>query len=266
MAAGLTGAHPSAPVWSDREARFYAAAIDGSDYAPAAAATLRSLLGEPGGEGGGGVLDIGAGAGQPVAAWLPASARWTAVEPNRYLRARLGRLARTTHPGLLPVDATWEVLHRLRLPPHEVALAANTGGPFSSPRELLASMRAHARRAVAWIVPAQRGPRRWCLAGALPPGLHGEDERPAASLLLDALGPGDRPVRSALFRWTFRARFPDLAAAGAHCAARLGWPEGDPRRVALGAHLAETARRLAGGGVEISAPKLSALLVWDAGR
>lgn len=164
------------------------------------------------------------------------------------------------------MDATWEGLHRLLLPPHGVALAANAGGPLSSPRELLALMRANATRAVAWIVPAQRGPRRWCLAGALPPGLHGEDERPAAPVVLDALGPRDRPARSALFAWTFRARFPDLAAAGAHCAARLGWPEGDPRRLALGAHLAETARRHAGGGVEISAPKLSALLVWDAGR
>lgn len=251
------GASP-APVWPDRDARSYAEALEGSYYALAAAAALRSLLDVPGS-----LLDIGAGAGHPVRAWLPPSARWTAVEPNRYLRARLGRLSRTTHPGLRPLASTWEALAGLGLPPHEVALAANTGGPLSAPRALLASMRANATRAVAWVVPAQRGPRRWCLAGALPPALHGEDERPAVYSVLEALGPADRPDRHAVFSWTFRARFPDLAAAGAHCAARLGWPEGDPRRLALGAHLAATARRFPCGGVELAAPKRSALLVWN---
>ena len=137
----------------------------------------------------------------------------TAVEPNRYLRARLGRLSRTTHPGLRPVAATWEAMAGLGLPPHEVSLAANIGGPFSAPRDLLAAMRALTTRAVAWIVPAQRGPRRWCLAGALPPELHGEEERPGVSLVLEALGPAAGPDRQALFPWTFRARFADAEAA-----------------------------------------------------
>jgi hypothetical protein len=39
------------------------------------------------------LLDIGAGAGHAVREWLPPASPWTALEPNRYLRARLGRLA-----------------------------------------------------------------------------------------------------------------------------------------------------------------------------
>lgn len=227
---------------------------------PAAAGALRALLGTPGS-----LLDVGAGAGHPAAAWLPPSARWTAVEPNRYLRARLGRLSRAARPELRPVAATWEAMAGLGLPPHEVSLAANMGGPFSAPRDLLAAMRRLATRAVAWIVPAQRGPRRWCLAGALPPELHGEEERPRVSLVLEALGPAAAPGRGALFPWTFRARFADAGAAEAHCAAQLRLPPDDRRRGELHRHLAAALRPLPDGGVELAAPKLSALLVWDLG-
>jgi hypothetical protein len=129
----LTASPPMVPLWSDRAARFYASALDRSDYAPAAAAALREMLGTPGS-----LLDIGAGAGQPVAAWLPPDTTWTAVEPSRYLRARLGRLWRTAWPALRPLNATWESLPRLALPPHEVALAANIGGPLTAPQPLLA--------------------------------------------------------------------------------------------------------------------------------
>lgn len=252
-AAGQAGA-----VWPDHAARFYAAALDRSDYAAAAAAAFRGLLGTPAS-----LLDIGAGAGQPVAAWLPGAARWTALEPNRYLRARLGRLARTTHPRLQPVAARWEALPGLALPLHAVALAANIGGPLSAPQPLLALMRARATGAVAWIVPAQRGPRRWCLSGALPAALHGEDERPGLALVLEGLGSAARPDRSAVFPWTFRARFRDAGAALAHCAAQLALVPEAPCHEALAAHLGASLRPLPEGGVELAAPKLSALLVWD---
>ncbi|MFC7540376.1 hypothetical protein ACFQU2_14120 [Siccirubricoccus deserti] len=245
-------------VWPDHAARFYAAALDRSDYAAAAAAALRGLLGIPAS-----LLDIGAGAGQPVAGWLPATAHWTALEPNRYLRARLGRLARTTHPRLRPLAAPWEALPGLGLPRHGVALAANIAGPMAEPHPLLALMRRYASGAVAWIVPAQRGPRRWCLSGALPAALHGEDEQPAVALVLERLGAVARPDRSAVFPWTFRARFADAGAAIAHCAAQLALAPDAPCHAALAAHLDTILRPLPEGGVELAAPKLSALLAWD---
>lgn len=245
-------------IWPDRAARFYAGALDRSDYTAAAATALRGLLGTPDS-----LLDIGAGDGQPVAAWLPATSHWTALEPNRYLRARLGRLARTTHPLLRPLAAPWEALPGLGLQRHAVALAANTAGPQSVPHPLLALMRSQATSAVAWIVPSQRGPRRWCLSGALPATLHGEDERPAVSLVLERLGVAARPDRSGEFSWTFRARFPDAAAAHAHCAAQLALAPDAACHAVLAAHLESVLAPLPEGGVELAAPKLSTVLVWD---
>jgi hypothetical protein len=259
MSRPLADAAAAAPViWPDRAARFYAAALDGSDYGAAIGAALRRALPAPRS-----LLDLGAGAGHPVLGWLPPDAGWTALEPSRYLRARLGRLARRGHPGLLPLDARWQEVAALHLPRHNIAFCANIGGTLEAPRELLALMRAHARRALAWVVPAQRGPRRWCLAGALPAALHGEDTRPGLSGVLEALGPAQAPTASVLVPWTFRARFAGLDAAVAHCMAQLAPPPEAACRAAIAAHLAATAARLPCGGVELAAPKLSALLIWN---
>ncbi len=247
------------PIWSDRAARFHARAMDRSDYGPTAAAALRDALGVPAS-----LLDIGAGAGHPVLLWLPPDAPWFAVEPNRFLRAHLGRLSRTTHPGLHPLDALWRDLPALDLPPVAVALAANIGGPLEAPRDLLRLMRAAATRQIAWIVPAQRGPKRWCLSGALPASLHGEDETPAVARILAALGPDDAPDRMAAFAWTFTARFVDAAAAHAHCAAQLALAPDDPRHAPLAAHLARALTPTPDGALELAAPKRSAILVWNA--
>lgn len=253
--AGAKGAE----VWPDSAARFYAEALDGSDYGAAATGALAGAFGAAPES----LLDVGAGAGHPVCGWVAPAARWTALEPSRYLRARLGRLRRTSHPGLRPLDARWQDLPRLGLAPHEIAFAANIGAPLQAPAALLGLMRARARRAVVWIVPAQRGPRRWCLAGALPAVLHGEEERPGLELVLKALGPAHRPDRMALFPWAFTARFRDRTAAFDHCAAQLRLGPADPRRAALATHLDGALRPASGGGVALSAPKLSGLLVWD---
>lgn len=234
-------------VWSDRAARFYARALDRSDYGAAIATALRGEAPES-------LLDIGAGAGHPVLPWLPDTATWTALEPNRYLRARLGRLRRT---DLRALDARWEDLPELGLAPHHWAFAANIGGTLQAPRTLLGHMRALARGRVAWVVPAQQGPRRWCLAGALPAALHGEDETPALRGVLAALGP-DQPHDIRLAPWTFRARFDGLDAAIAYCAGQLTLPP-----AACRAAVEAAAQPLPCGGVELAAPKVSALLLWN---
>lgn len=237
-------------VWPDHAARFYAQALDRSDYGAAIAGALRGEAPES-------LLDIGAGAGHPVLPWLPATAAWTALEPNRYLRARLGRLRRTGRPALRPLNACWEALPELGLAPHHWAFAANIGGTLQAPRTLLGHMRALARARVAWVVPAQHGPRRWCLAGALPATLHVEDETPALRGVLAALGP-DQPHDIRLAPWTFRARFDGLDAATRYCAAQLSRPD-----AACRAAVEAAARPLPCGGVELAAPKVSALLLWN---
>lgn len=255
--AGLTAGRQPAPedpraaIWSDAEARLYAEALDGSDYGQRIGAALATALPAPTS-----LLDLGAGAGHPVQRWLPPQAHWTALEPNAYLR---GRLLAHRRPLMRVLDALWQEVPQLGLPPHDIAFCANISGPLEAPRALLGLMRAHATRAVAWVVPAQRGPRRWCLAGALPAALHGECEEPAVEQVRAALGPNQQPSRQALIPWTFHARFASLAAAAAYCATRL--PE--VPQAAIAAHLAATAEPLAGGAARLRAPKLSALLIWD---
>jgi len=245
-----------APVWGDRPARFYAEALDHSDYGSAVAAAIGPAAPDR-------LLDIGAGAGHPVASWLPRASGWTAIEPNRYLRARLGRLARREQRPLTAHGAGWEGLEALGLAPHAWAWAANIGATQTHPHALLRLMRGLARERVVWLVPAQRGPRRWCLAGALPARLHGESERPGVEHVLDALGPALAPDRLLTAAWTFRARFADMGAAAAHCCAQLALPGDAACREAVAELLTHTATRLPGGGVELAAPKLSALLIWD---
>jgi hypothetical protein len=255
MPDALALARPPA-IWGDRPARFYATALDRSDYGGAVARALGPVAPES-------LLDIGAGAGHPVAPWLPRTSRWTAIEPNRYLRARLGRLARREQRPLTVRDATWEALPALDLPRHAWAWAANIGATQTHPHALLRRMRGLARERVVWLVPAQRGPRRWCLAGALPARLHGESERPGVEHVLDALGPSEAPDRVLSAAWTFRARFADMASAVAHCCTQLALPDDAACREAVAEVLNHTAARLPCGGVELAAPKLSALLIWE---
>ncbi|MDB5380145.1 MAG: Methyltransferase type 11 [Rubritepida sp.] len=244
------------PIWPDRAARFYAHGMDRSDYGAQAASALLAALGRPAS-----LLDLGAGAGHPALGWVAPESPWFAVEPSRYLRARLGRLSRTSHPGLRPIDAQWQELPPI--PRVEMALAANTSGPLEAAEQLLGLMRFCATRAIAWIVPAQRGPKRWCLSGALPAPLHREEEKPAVAAVLAALGPQRQPNRSALFPWSFSARFETREEAFAHCATQLRFTSEDERHDALREHLRTALKPLAEGGLELSAPKLSALLIWD---
>jgi len=247
---------PSPEVWPDRAAHFYARTLDRSDYGAAIAGVLSGAAPAS-------LLDIGAGAGHPVASWLPASSVWTALEPNRYLRARLGRLGRAEARPLRALNATWQALPQLAPPRHDWSWAANIGATLTHPRALLAMMRGLARERVVWLVPAQRGPRRWCLAGALPAALHGESETPGLERVLEALGAAQAPDAVLHASWSFRAAFASLEAGIDHCAERLALAPDARCRSAIAEHLAATATPLPGGGVELVAPKHSALLIWD---
>lgn len=242
--------------WPGPAARFYAHALDRSDYGAAVAHALRGAAPAS-------LLDIGAGAGHPVSPWLPRASPWTAIEPNRYLRARLGRLARDEGRPITAQDAHWETLPALGLAPHAWAWAANISATQTHPQALLGRMRGLARERVVWLVPAQPGPRRWCLSGALPAALHGEDETPGLDLVLAGLGAAHAPQRILTAPWTFSARFADIGAAVAHCASQLSLPPDSPRRAAIAEFLAGAVTRLPEGGVELAAPKLSAILIWD---
>ncbi len=240
---------PSA-VWPDAAAAFFAAGLDRSDYAATVGRALRRALAPVTA-----LLDIGAGSGVLGQAMLQPGSRWTAVEPSLHMRARLENTAGLVRPRV--IDAGWEDLPALAR--HDVVLCANIPGLTDRPRALLEICRPLARRAIAWVVPAQAGPRGPCLAGLLPPHLHGEDETPGVDLTLAALAPGDRPGRRVDIDWTFRALFPDRAAARRYFTDHYGDRLGGEAE--LDAVLAPQLKAVA-GGLQAEARKRSAILIW----
>lgn len=243
-------------VWPDAEARFFAEGLDRSDYVQAVGGTLRAALGPAAS-----LLDIGAGSGVLGRHLLADGGRWTALEPSRYMRARLGRIARRDGLALACLDARWEDLPTLGLAPHRLALCANVGGSTveGDPRRLLAAARPLAGT-IAWVVSAQRGPRTFCLSGFLPDDLHGLDTRPGYQLTLARLDRAEQPDCILFADWRFRAVFADRDAARAHFRHRLG-PIDAGRLRRLDDHLDACLVPVA-DGIAAEAPKRSAILIW----
>ncbi len=227
----------------------YAAGIDTSDYVTRVAPLISQSVGDVGD-----LLDIGAGGGQLGQALRVPGRRWTAIEPSSSMRARLARLHDPPHL----VAAGWDAAD---VPGgvHDTVLAANIAAPLQEPNALLARCLAWARRTVAWVVPAQHGPRGMCFAGCLPAAWHGEDETPGIEVVLRGLAPSAQPRAIAYAEWTFSGVVADLEELAIYLADRLGWPEN--RRAEMTAHLARQAKRDP-GGYRLEIPRKSAVLAW----
>lgn len=240
-------------VWSDEEARFYADALTTSDYAEKVGSALRELIGAPSS-----LLDVGAGSGVIGRALMGASGRWTAVEPNAYLASLLER-----GPGCRPyhvIRDLWQNLDRHGRLVHDVVLAANMGGPMDDAAAFVDAMRPRAWTSFCWTVPAQHGPRRYCLSGFLPSELHGEDETPGHKIVLDRLGARLAPDSMTFVEWTFRALFPDAEVAEEHFARQFSLRH-PRRRKELRAWVDGRLERV-GSRWAAAVPKVTAVLLW----
>lgn len=201
--------------WGDAEAAWYANAIAATDYASAVLPCLPGPWDD--------LLDVGAGSGVLAAALLRHGARWRAVEPQALMRQRLRQVAEslTDRAVVLELhDCCWEAL--VPAVRAEVLLAANLGATHHAAAAFFDAMRCRWRRAMYWVVPAQPGPSTFCLAGFLPPELHGAEMQPAYERTLAQLGAARAPDRIAYADWRFDARFTDAEAAAGHCLDRLG--------------------------------------------
>ncbi len=241
------------PVWPDEDARFFAEGLARSDYVARVGGALAGMLGPSAS-----LLDVGAGDGTLGRRLLTPGARWTAIEPNGFMGRQLAVAMAGRSDGIGRVTAaSWQDALPAQ-PAHDVVLAANTSGPWEDAAGFLDLCRARATRAVAWVVPAQRGPRRWCLGGFLPAALHGEDERPGVEIVAQALGAARLPEATVLVDWSYRYRFAAREDAFAHFRRHLADPALEP---ALRRHLDAMLMRI-GDGWLAEAPKRSALLVW----
>lgn len=205
------------------------------------------------------MLDVGAGDGRFARTLTHRGAGVDAVEPcaamRRRLVARLGCARR-----LRLHDCSWE-----RLPPgrFDLGFAANIGAFKSDPLGLHARMRARCRRIV-WVVPAQSGPSSFCLSGLAARHLPDGDAPPLYLGVLRRLGARRAPARVILREWTFVRRFGSLQAAET---AMTGWISAAGGRAGteeVKRLVAAHTRPASGGGVTLSCPKASAILIWTA--
>lgn len=247
-------------AWDDREADFYADCIGRSDYAR----TVGSLLETAGFRNLASVIDIGAGDGTLSIPALHQGGTLTAIEPQPAMGRRLSsRCAGRVRLGLL--EARWQQVLGT-LPRHEAVFAANIPGLTASSDRLYDAARPRWRTVMAWVVPAQKGPRSFCLAGLLPQHLHGGDETPGVALTLTSLGRQRAPDSVTTVPWTFRAIFQNHDDARAHVRRRMGLTPGDPRIRDVDEALEGRLRTLADGRVEALVPKVSAVLIWRGSR
>lgn len=228
----------------------YASGIDTSDYAAKVAPLLREAVGRFGH-----FLDIGAGGGQLGRTLRDPGCHWTAIEPAPVMQARL---AVPDGPSRI-IACDWQ--EATGVGRFDTVLAANMPAPLQAPLPFLARCREWSAGPVAWVVPAQNGPRGLCLAGCLPAEWHGEDETPGVDIVLAALGDAHRPDGIRLADWTFSLVVADIGAVAAYLADRLGWPEADERRPALAARLQRQAVT-DGHGHRLDVPRRSAILTW----
>lgn len=248
------GVRPSR--WDDGQARFYAETIESSDYVERLAPSLGPRWDD--------FLDVGAGSGALGGRLANAGSRWQAVEPQPAMQALLEQqrpflAARGVTLALHP--CTWQ-----DLPAPACArqlLAANLAATHHEAGEFFDAMVGRWQDAMHWVVAAQAGPSTFCLAGFLPPELHGADTRPAFERTLEQLGPTREPDDIRFSDWQCRFLFADLHAAQLHFLDRLVLAPDTARAVDVCRFVTRHAS-LTAGGVEISCTKRSAVMTWRA--
>lgn len=249
-----TGVRPSR--WDDGQARFYAETIESSDYVDRVA----PLLGPPWKD----FVDVGAGSGALGARLVGDGGRWAAVDPQPSMRALLQqqRMRLSARDATLEIHAcTWQDLPAdLRA---RRLLAANLGATHHEAGVFFDAMAGRWQDAMFWVVAAQAGPSTFCLAGFLPPELHGSDTQPGFERTLDQLGPGRAPDDIRFADWRCRFVFADLPAAQAYFLNRLALASdtAKAREVCrfVGRYAVPTA-----AGIEVSCAKRCAFMRWQA--
>lgn len=251
--------HRSIPtVWNDRDAAFYSEHLAASNYVERVGGRLLAELGPQQD-----LLDIGAGSGILGRHLLAPGAQWTAVEPNAYMRGCIQRLAAQAPSVELNLhNSLWQDLGKLDLVPADTLLCANIPVADGQAETFLQQIRPLAKRTLVWNLPAQEGPRTYCLSGFLPAQLHRSDMTPGYQLTLDELSPGAQPNHILFTDWAFSTLFATPEAALMHFREKLGALDG----AALGLlerHLQDHLQATPGGWLA-SAPKRAASLIWQA--
>ena len=238
----------------EAQARLYLDLLAESDYAERLAPVVGSDYHD--------VLDIGAGNGALTRRCLARPSRWLAIEPN----AAMGEALAALRPALaaLGVDLAHLPLRWEELPDALVAetvFAFNLGATHHESDALFDQLAGRCRREMIWVVPAQRGPSTFCLAGFLPPELHGGEMTPAYERTLARLAAEQQPNGIDFVDWTCRLSFSSRAAAAEHFLERLDLHADSAQGRAVLDYL-DTHLAADDAAVRITCAKRSAVLYW----
>lgn len=245
-------------VWPDREAAFYAEHLAASNYVERVGGRLLELLG-PQQQ----LLDIGAGSGILGRHLLMPCGQWTVVEPNAFMRSSIEQLAAQAPSVELRLhNGLWQDLPNLPLTPTTTVLCANIPVADGQALAFVQQVRPLATRTLVWNLPAQEGPRTYCLSGFLPPQLHRSDMTPGYQLTLAELPDRWQPDQIHFTDWAFSTLFASPDAALMHFMEKLGALDGAAQGL-LERHLQDNLQKVPGGWLA-SAPKRAASLIWHA--
>lgn len=242
------------PLSPEAQARLYLEILEESDYAE----RLAPVVGGDHRD----VLDIGAGNGALSRRCLARPARWLAVEPNVAMGEALARLRpQLARDGvdLAHLATTWQGLPESFCA--ESVFAFNLGATHHEADALFDDLAERCRREMVWVVPAQYGPSTFCLAGFLPPELHGADTGPAFERTLAALAREQQPQAIDFVDWQCRLTFKSRELVVRHFLERLELASDSAHGRAVADYLDY---RLGPGGEEarIVCAKRSAVLRW----
>lgn len=205
------------------------------------------------------ILEIGPGDGGLSRYLWPDKASYQAIEIDphmvRSLRQRL-----TKHPEINSriIEGDWQSIDWQSIPAVDTGFAANTHGLTDGAATLWQQFRKICRKRIIWIVPAQKAPRSWCLAGIFPQKIHGLPEKPGVETTFEKLeGIAPKPLVQT-FDWQFQQQFPSREAAKTFIQDKLESCEESAWLPFLEENL-----KPSNGGWIASAPKRSALLIWD---
>lgn len=245
----------SAAAGNERaQARFYLEMIAQSDYARQLAPVVGQNFSD--------VLDVGAGGGHLTRQCLTAGAKWLAIEPSRIMGEALAKQRSSLLKSgihLTHLSLPWQDIPEQT--DAQTVFAFNLGATHHEAAKLFEALARRAKREMVWAVPAQHGPSTFCLAGILPPELHGSDTRPAFERTLENLSASHQPVRIYFVDWHCRMTFRSPELAIEHFLTRLDVRLTSDKGQAISDFLRFRLKR-DGQGHRLACPKRSAVMRW----
>ncbi len=205
------------------------------------------------------IFEVGPGDGGLSHYLWPQQGRYQAVEIDPHMVCTI-RQRLNTYPQIESnvIEGDWESINWQTISTVDTGFAANTYGLTDGAANLWKKFRNICRARIIWIVPAQKGPRSWCLSGIFPPEIHGLSEKPGVETTLMELE-GIAPMPSIeYFDWDFHQRFPTPEAAKIFIQDKIS-----SIQESVWLPILESNLRPYDGEWIATAPKRSAMLTWN---